>query len=296
LILPAATAIALPAQTLTTLHSFVGADGALPFASLVLGADGNFYGTTEEGGANQGGTIFQITPSGTLTTLYSFCAQMSAEGICAEGLYPTAGLVQTLSGSFYGTTSTGGSNLCGGPEGCGTIFTITASGVLTTIYTFCSEPVACTDGYAPTARLVVGTDGNLYGTTSQGGAQGGGTVFRITPLGALTTLYTFCQQSGCTDGANGGVMIQGRDGNFYGTTSVGGTNVCSTTGTGCGTVFRMTPSGALTTLYSFCSEGGTHCTDGAHPDVLMEGSDGNLYGLTNGTVFKMSTSGALTTL
>jgi uncharacterized repeat protein (TIGR03803 family) len=298
-LLSAATAIALPAQTVTTLHSFDGTDGAFPSAALVQATDGNLYGTASSGGGNDSacnfygcGTIFKITPSGTLTTLYSFCSQSG----CTDGDYPFAGLVQARNGNFYGTTVQGGDfNWC--YFGCGTVFTFTPSGALTTLYTFCSQ-IGCTDGATPLSALAQASDGNLYGTTTGGGlsSSGGGTIFKITPSGTLTTLYSFCSQSGCTDGSYPqGSLVQAKDGDFYGTTYYGGANSG-------GTVFKITPSGTLTTLYSFCSLSG--CRDGANPFAgLVQGSDGNLYGTTQvsgtiqaGTVFKITPGGRLTTL
>ncbi len=299
-LLCAATAIALPAQiTFTTLHSFDKTDGYGP-NGLVQATDGNFYGTTEEGGASdacyqQCGTVFKITPSGTLTTLYSFCSQ----GGCTDGDSPVAGLIQGTDGNFYGTTAYGGAN---SPD-AGTIFKITPTGTLTTLYSFCSQS-GCTDGYGPLGALVQATDGNFYGTTYGGGANGVGTVFKITPSGTLTTLYSFrfCYEGGCTDGDSPyAALVQATDGNFYGTTDAGGANAQINAGT----VFKITPSGALTTLYSFCSQSG--CTDGRAPyKALVQATDGNFYGTTYeggannpgiaGTVFKITPSGALTTL
>jgi uncharacterized repeat protein (TIGR03803 family) len=308
----AATSIALPAQTFTTLHRFHGADGELPYATLVQATSGNLYGTTSGGGANQTcflgcGTVFTITPAGSLTTIYSFCSQGGSS--CTDGDSPSDALVQATDGNLYGTTSNGGANAsdCGG-YGCGTVFKITLGGTLTTLYSFCSQS-GCTDGAYPVARLVQATDGDLYGTTSGGGANsscfggfGCGTVFKITPSGALMTLYNFCSQGGCADGYDPQAgLVQASDGNFYGTMVYGGAN-------GYGTVFRITPSGTLTTLYNFCAQGGI-CADGAVPQgALVQASDGNLYGTTGlggadngcssgcGTVFEISPGGALTTL
>jgi uncharacterized repeat protein (TIGR03803 family) len=211
-----------PSGTLTTLYSFCSqpncTDGENPAAGLVQASDGNFYGTTYLGGANGDGTVFKITPSGTLTTLYNFCAQ----GGCADGAYPVAGLVQGTDGNFYGTTGLGGA------DGDGTVFKITRSGTLTTLHSFDGN-----DGVEPFAGLVQGTDGNLYGTTEFGGANGDGTVFKITPSGTLTTPYNFCSQSGCADGEIPVAgLVQASDGNFYGTTKFGGAN-------GNGTVFKL---------------------------------------------------------
>ncbi|MGA2598921.1 MAG: choice-of-anchor tandem repeat GloVer-containing protein [Bryobacteraceae bacterium] len=274
------------AQTFTTLVSFDVTNGAGPAAALVQGTDGNFYGMTGGGGANSAGTVFKMTPSGALTTLYNFCSQAG----CTDGIsLPLlgAGLVQGSDGNFYGTTQEGGSNHgCGNPS-CGTVFKITSGGALTTLYSFCAQS-NCADGSYPNG-LVQGTDGNFYGTTEQSGAYNNGTIFKITPSGTLTTLYTFCSQggAGCTDGADpSSALVEGSDDNFYGTTWAGGTS-------NVGTVFKITAAGALTTLHSF------DVTDGDYPSgALVQGSDGNFYGTTarSGTVFKMTPAGVLTTL
>jgi uncharacterized repeat protein (TIGR03803 family) len=164
--------------------------------------------------------------------------------------------------------------------------------VLTTLYRFCSKK-HCADGDEPTAGLVQGTDGKFYGTTGNFGANGHGTVFKITLGGTLTTLYSFCSQGGCTDGSYPEAgLIQDTTGNFYGTTSIGGTN-------NDGTVFKITPSGTLTTLHSFDG------TDGALPQApLVQGTNEIFYGTTvqdghnryGGTIFKTTPSGTLTTL
>jgi uncharacterized repeat protein (TIGR03803 family) len=264
-----------PSGTLSHLYSFcsqVGCvDGYDSYATLVQGSDGNFYGTTSAGGGTgAGGTVFKITPSGTLTTLYSFCSQSN----CTDGDEPLAGLVQGSDGDFYGTTYRGGSNAFG------TVFKITPSGTLTTLYSFCSQ-INCTDGYEPWAGLVQGSDGDFYGTTQHGGANGDyGTVFKITPSGTLTTLYSFCSQSNCRDGENSYAgLVEGSDGNFYGTTAYGGGGHPNPGGT----VFKITPSGTLTTLYHFCSLGGSACPHGDNPyAALVQGGDGSFYGTTTG--------------
>jgi uncharacterized repeat protein (TIGR03803 family) len=285
-----------PEGTLTTLHNFDGSDGNLPIG-LVQAATGDFYGTTYAGGANNNpsclavsylagcGTVFKITPSGTLTTLYNFCPQSG----CTDGIEPYAGLVQATNGDFYGTTAFGGAN-CAPVNGCGTVFKITPSGALTTLYSFCSQS-GCTDGVIPYAGLVQTTNGDLYGTTVAGGANGYfGTVFKITPSGTLTTLYSFCSLSGCADGSEPiAGLVQGTDGNLYGTTLFDGAN-----GPYDGTIFKITPSGSLTTLYSFCSQSG--CTDGDGPQGgLVQDTNGTFYGTTgyggaynDGTVFSLS--------
>ncbi len=197
-----------PSGALTTLYSFCSCgDGANPNA-LAQAANGDFYGTTSGEGP---GTVFKITPNGTLTTLHSFCSQSN----CADGFGPDGALVQATNGDLYGTTAGGG-----GPIGAGTVFKITPAGALTTLYSFCPQGPPCTGGSSPYAGLVQGTDGNFYGTTSGGGAYGGGTVFEITPSGTLTMLYSFCSQTGCTDGSVPYAgLVQGTDGNFYGTTT-----------------------------------------------------------------------------
>jgi uncharacterized repeat protein (TIGR03803 family) len=258
-----------PSGTLTTLFTFngLGNSAASPAAGLVQGTDGNFYGTTEYGGGNvcSGGcgTVFKITPSGTLTTLHSFDK--------SDGGNPVAGLVQGTDGNLYGTTEYGGARSCvngsGIDIGCGTIFKITPSGTLTTLHSFDN-----TDGSVPMGSLVQGTDGNFYGTTEQGGANGAcsdgsvgsgcGTVFKITPGGTLTTLSNFGNYP--TDGINPlAGLIQGTDGNFYGTNSSGGVNFD-------GTVFNITPGGTFTALHSFDG------TDGSGPAAaLVQATDGN---------------------
>jgi uncharacterized repeat protein (TIGR03803 family) len=228
-----------------------------------------------------------MTPSGTLTTLFTF-------GPLPSGRYP-GGLVQAFDGNFYGTTAEGGTN------GGGTLFRITPSGTLTTLYNFCSQS-GCADGAGP-GPLIQGADGNLYGVTEVGGtgpcSEQCGTIFKITTNGTLTTLHSF----NLTDGGGPRGLVQASDGTFYGTTYSGGlSNSNCDTGT-CGTVFKMTPTGALTTLHSF------NYTDGANPGVApIQANDGNLYGTTLrggscttfaggcGTTFKITSTGTLTML
>ena len=267
-----------PGGSFSTLYNFGAnvSDGDSPRAGLVQGSDGNFYGTTQSGGAHAGGTVFQLKADGSITTLYAFGAGSG------DGLNPNAALIQGTDGNFYGTTQGGGSH------GGGTVYKITTGGTLTTLYTFGNNS---TDGIIPSVGLIQGSDGNLYGTTYFGGAHGFGTVFKVTPGGTETVLYSF---AGGNDGEHpyAGV-IQGSDGNFYGTTYQGGAS-------GYGTVFKLTPSGIETVLYTFA--GGS--SDGAYPEAgVIQGSDGNFYGSTLqggasglGLVFKLTPSGTETIL
>jgi uncharacterized repeat protein (TIGR03803 family) len=257
----------------------------------VLGTDGNFYGITAGGGAyNNSGTVFKITLSGALTTLYNFCALTN----CPDGQTPDAGLVQGADGNFYGTTFGGGTtadpNCVPAFGGCGTIFKITTEGALTTLYNFCSQP-NCADGGNPLTPLIQATDGSFYGTTQ--GVYHGGTIFKITPKGEFTTLYNF------PDGLwPVSPLVQAANGNFYGLGGYGAYNE--------GQIFELTPAGALTTFYSFCAQ--TSCPDGAGPTSVVQATDRNFYGITAlggtncvseggcGTVFKITPGGTLTTL
>lgn len=302
-----------PAGSVTVLYDFcsqpICEDGGNPYTGLVQGPDGNFYGTTQNGGRGTGfinGTIFKITPAGVLTTVYSFCTR----GNCLDGQNPE-GLVLGSDGNFYGVTFSGGDS---GDPGDGTVFKFTPAGVLTTLYTFCSQgglSQTCSDGRSP-INIIQGSDGNFYGATlgqtgSVSATQGAGTVFKITPSGSLTTLHTFCSLANCTDGSSpSGNLIQGTDGNFYGTTSGGGAATTYISNGG-GVVFKITPAGALTVVYSFCST--IACGDGSNPSGLAQAADGSFYGvtggggsnggpgsLTGGTLFRLTSTGALTTL
>lgn len=264
---------------LGNLHGFTGNDGSQPLANLIQGADGNFYGTTFYGGSSNGngassnsGTIFQFTPGGTLNTLHVFTGG-------ADGGNPAAALLQTSDGAFYGTTYFGGVN------SAGTVFKITSTGSLTTLHSF----AGAAEGSGPQGTLIQGTDGNFYGTTTFGGPNSSGTIFKMTSSGTLTVLYAF---TGGSDGSNPAAgLVQGKDGNFYGTAYYGGAN-------GFGAVYQVTPGGTQTILHNF------NGTDGANPhSALIVGQDGNFYGTTNyggqdddGTVFSMTIYGALTTL
>jgi uncharacterized repeat protein (TIGR03803 family) len=266
-----AAGIDSPAQTFTSLFSFDGTDGAIPFLEApTQGPDGNLYGTTVYGGditcnPPQGcGTVFRFTKNGKLDTLHVF------EGV--DGANPAAGLILATDGNLYGTTLVGGDLSCSPPtNGCGTVFRITLAGELTTVHTF-----ELTDGLEPEATLLQGADGNLYGTTIGGGTKGGsGTIFTMSLHGSFTSLYSFCDDPPtCTDGAGPiGSLIQANDGKFYGTTESGGNIVREGCGNGCGTVFRLSPQGEFTTVHRFRYIDGANIWSG-----LVQASDGKLYG------------------
>jgi uncharacterized repeat protein (TIGR03803 family) len=317
-----ASAVASPAQTFTTLFRFDGTHGQDAVGSLVQGTDGNFYGTTANGGASSKycpfdgcGTVFKITPAGKLTVVYSFCRKAN----CADGDLPNGALLQGTNGSFYGAAAFGGtSSYCKqvfqSGYGCGTIFEITPTGERRTLYNFCSQK-KCADGALPNGSLVLGRNGNLYGTAQSAGkycvsenydANGCGTVFEITPAGKLTTLYSFCahmrSNGACPDGNSPlSGLVLATNGNFYGTTYVGG--ICYG-GSSCGTVFEITPAGKLTTLHTFCKQGG--CADGLWPYAgLIQATNGKFYGTASngggafnnpGTIFEITAAGKLTVL
>jgi uncharacterized repeat protein (TIGR03803 family) len=264
--------------TIATLHSFDASDGANPWAALVQATNGDLYGTTSYGGPYEGGygTIFKISPSGTFTSLHSFDV--------GDGFYPYGTLIQATNGYLYGSTYEGGSDPSASCDPCyGTIFRMTPSGTFTTLHVF-----VLTDGAYPYGALVQAANGDLYGTTEGGGPSGNpGTIFKMTPAGDLTTFYVFCKESGCLDGEQPrGGLVQATDGNFYGTTTAGGTS-------GLGTVFEITPEGIETVLHNFDG-----MTDGQTPyGTLLQATDGSFYGTTfnggpaggYGTVYRLST-------
>jgi uncharacterized repeat protein (TIGR03803 family) len=204
------TVFTIAGGVLTTLYSFNRTDGSTPQGGLVRGWDGNFYGVTLGGGTLNVGTIFKITPTGTLTTLHNFNS--------VNGALPYAQLMQASDGFFYGTTFAGGSG------DYGNVYKISPNGVFSVVYNFCTAGPPCADGGNPIGGLVQGSNGILYGTTNRddagpclfGGTYTGcGTVYSLTLDGTFTTLHTF----NATDGGNPGPkLIEGTDGNFYGTT------------------------------------------------------------------------------
>jgi uncharacterized repeat protein (TIGR03803 family) len=304
--------------TVTTVFSFCppGTEGncvdAVDPGALLLGANGKIYGTTSYGGAESVGSVFEMTQGGAVTGLAYFCG-LPPDGENACGAYPVGALIQAANGFLWGVTQAGGA------LGQGAKFEIGPSGKLGSVASFGCIAANCNQDYL-VAGLIQGSDGNFYGTTEEGGtgaygaSQAGGSVFKITG-NQITTLYSFCSLSDCTDGqAPMGALVEGPDGNFYGTTANGGAGTACYNGgsnvSGCGTVFKITPSGTLTTLYSFCVQ--TGCPDGQNPMAgLILGSDGNFYGTTHaggnpksnqcsdyvcGTIFEITPSQTLTTL
>jgi uncharacterized repeat protein (TIGR03803 family) len=282
-----------PQGALTTIYKFCSkpkcTDGWVSIAGLIQATDGNFYGTTVRGGAYDQGTVYKITPAGKLTTLHSFCVQTN----CPDGSKPSAALIQAKDGDFYGTTQFGG-----GSYDYGTVFKITATGELTTLHRFfCGQNQQCPHGFYPFAGLVQATDGDFYGTNIGGGVRSGGTAFKITSAGKLTTLYSFCGQVGCPNSQQPyGTLIQATDGDLYGTTYYGGNGQQDY-----GTIFKMTLAGKLTTLHKFEA-----VSAGQYPDAgMVQATSGTFYGTTSaggtftdcfggscGTVFTLATGSA----
>jgi len=273
-------AVAHP-QVFSPVASFDGINGGNARAmTLVQGLDGNLYGTTWEGGTGKKGVVFKLNGS-TITLLHTFT------GAGTDGSFPNAGLVLGTNGKFYGTTEMGGA-------GAGSIFRIASAGAFATLHSFTGP----SEGATPEAPLIQGSTGAFYGTTQVGfGGSAGGTLFKMTAVGAVTTLHSFLGPP--TDGLFPfAPLVQASDGSFYGTTEDGGVNPCN-----CGMVFQMTPAGKVKILFSF--KGGND-VDGAKPDGgLVEGLDHRLYGTTTqggaapthcGTVFAITTAGVLTTL
>ncbi len=254
-----------PAGVVTVLHSFCDLtnceDGAYPYAGVIQGTDGNFYGTTYEGGTTDEGTVFKLTPAGKLTVLHSFCVPVKAT--CPDGSNPYAGLVQGTDGNFYGAAYN-----AGGDED-GTIFKISSSGTFTLL-----DTLNGTNQYSAYAALIQANSGELYGVSQGGGTYGNhssGTVFETSTAGKLSTLFSFDN----TDGRNPeGPLVQGNDGNFYGTAYDGGNNDdCSY---GCGTLFKITSAGKLTTLHDFIETDGYAVQAG-----MMQSTTGVFYGTTS---------------
>jgi uncharacterized repeat protein (TIGR03803 family) len=306
------------AQTYKVLYSFdytvANGDGAVPTGNLASDHAGNLYGTTEYGGnsiCDGCGTVFELSPNGDGTwsesVLYRFCNTV-LNSYCTDGAQPQGGLIIDAQGNLYGATTLGGTaSGCGQGGGCGIVFELSppaapgADWIETVLYNFCSNLVNnfCADGYTPLGKLTLDASGNLYGTTSQGGTHGGGTIYELSPAITgwnYTNLYSFCTETAgksCLDGSQplAGVTFDA-SGNLYGTTEYGGAKF------GGGTVYKLTPgSGGWTenVLLTFR----TPYNQGAAPmsGVSFDAS-GNLYGTNSqggiggsGTVFKLSFNG-----
>lgn len=270
--------------TETVLYSFGGtdADGRNPDAGLVMDSAGNLYGTTPLGGAYRAGTVFKVSPAGKETVLHSFYAL----GMAGDGQNPQAPLIMDSAGNLYGTTPHGGDGMAG------TVFKVTANGTETVLYSF--GTTSATDGSNPYAGVIVDSAGNLHGTTTYGGVNGGdrgdGTAFTLSAAGKETALYSFGGTA--SDGLNPYASpVIDSSGNLFGTTQAGGAGA-SDDSHGGGTVFELSATGKETVLYSFGSHGGSDGS-GPHAGLLMD-SAGNLYGTTvtggangDGTVFKI---------
>jgi uncharacterized repeat protein (TIGR03803 family) len=266
-------AVCAQAQKFTGLAVFNGLDGHGPYAAVVQGTDGNFYGTTNSGGNDtQSGTLFRVTPSGKITSLYSFCSQPK----CADGGFLSSAPVVGTDGNLYGVTGDGGAGRAG------TFYRMTLDGKLTTLYSFCpADP--CASGAGPNG-IILGGDGNFYGTTGAGGnASSSGTIFSISPTGQFKLLYTFCSLTpNCLDGDNPYYPpILGTDGNFYGVTYFGGTQEG-------GVLYELTPSGIYTVLYNFCGGLGG-CNDNGTYDVARD-ANGNFFGTTAINEFEITST------
>ncbi len=247
-----------PSGVLTNIHTFTGnPDGNTPFAPLVLGTDGFLYGTTSAGGAHGYGCVFKIDTTGDLTVIWSF-----TNGL--DGSDPYAGVYQGSDGEFYGAAYYGGGSANCSFGGCGTVYKVTSAGTFTSLHQFGYTP---SDGQHPMGGIVQGYVGDYFGTTTAGGTNSEGTVFRITSAGTLTTLYQFggLNEDGLTPEAG---LMQNSDGYLYGVTFEGGTN-------GVGTLFKIGPGGGLVYVHDFDAFIG----DGLYPNGSpVEGFDGNLYG------------------
>ncbi len=261
--------VTTPGNTLSKLYSLSGTDGGQPYG-LVQGVNGVFYGVTRFGGTNFQGSLYQLTTNNTPVDLHSFSG--------GDGEFPQAPLIRGADGNFYGTTFGDSIALFG------SVFKLTPDGVFTNLYSFTGG----SDGALPSASLVQGMDGNFYGTASAAGDFGYGTIFQLTPDGALIGRFSF--SGGVFGGQPSSALAPGSYESFYGTTAIGGASG--------GTVFRFFTIGVLADLVLFSSG-----ADGAVPSGLVRGWDGNFYGATasggahtNGTVFKITPDGVLNTL
>lgn len=292
--------------TLNTLYSFTGGnDGAYPFSRVIFGSGGGLYGTTENGGSANDGTLFKLVPpatpcktvlcSWTETVLHSFTAE-------DDGATPTGGLIQDTAGNLYGITTYGGiPGTCGsfGGFGCGTVFEYGARGSYQVLYRF---PPTGESGLYPYGALLQDASGNLYGTTASGGdsqcvaADGQfyscGVIFKLDSAGNETVLYAFTGPENGDGAFPYDALIRDPQGNFYVTTYNGGIAGGCGNGWGCGTVLEYEANGGSRALYQFPTAGENGILPGA---TLLRDSNGNLYGTADygginnsGTIFKLT--------
>jgi uncharacterized repeat protein (TIGR03803 family) len=260
----------------TVLHYFTGTSGAEPDTTPVLAADGSLYGTASfttlsNNNLDGGGTVYRVAPDGTFTTIYTFT------GFGGDHLWTPSGVSVGSDGYLYGGVGLGA-------HGYGALYRLSTTGSLTTLYSF----NGASDGNFPFSPLIQGADGSLYGAAQRGGANGAGTIFKLSSSGALTVLYTFT--GGADGGSPSGSMVLGTDGTLYGTTQKGGAGSA-------GMVFSLSSGGVFTTRYSFSGAAGSTPVGG-----VTLGRDGNLYGTTSaggngyGTIFQVTPAGVETTL
>ena len=271
--------LAVSAQAQTTFYDLTGTFGGTgwePYSTVTQATDGNFYGTAS-GGIGYPGNIFRMTPGGEITNVYTFiCTQTH----CDNGAFPTTPPIMHPDGNLYGVTFS-------------TFYKLTLSGNLKTLYSF-GQP----GNWQPPTGIILGSDGNFYGTTEFGSNDTDGIVFRMTPAGQYTELYQFCSQINCADGSTPLYPpVLGDDGNLYGTTLSGGANSG-------GVIYQLTPSGEYSVLHNFCSNAnGNPCPDGSSPATIAKDADGNFVGTTiegganqYGVVFKITPGGQYSVL
>jgi uncharacterized repeat protein (TIGR03803 family) len=254
-------AVRAQAQTLNYFADLDGNNGWEPYASVVQGTDGNFYGAGTNGIGGGGGNLFRMTPSGEITSIYQFCSQPN----CADGASVQSAPVLGTDGNLYGVTAVGGNGSCGSG---GVFFKLTMDAQITVLYTFAAT---CTDGATPNG-IILASDGNFYGTTLSGGKDYNGTIFKITPSGVYTQLYLFCSKAKCTDGSTPLYPpVEGNDGNFYGTANSGGS-------TGGGVIYKITPAGQYSVIYNSCNLENGACPNGGYPYAIAKDAAGNFVG------------------
>lgn len=261
------------AQTLSHVANFTGTNGSLPYGPMVQGTDGNFYGAAK-GPTYPYGEIFRVTPGGKLTSLYSFCSLPN----CADGKSSTPPILGS-DGNLYGVATNSGDSAY---SYSGTLYKLTLAGKMTTIYTFCPS-ASCVSSDIPNG-IIQASDGNFYGTASEGGAHDAGLIFKVTPAGTFTQLYSFCAQENCADGAGPlSPPIEASDGSFYGTAENGIL--------GDGVLYKVTPSGSYKVIHNSCYP----CIYGGYPSNPVQDAEGNFFGTTayasssdTGTVFEIT--------